>query len=206
MNSDFTSMSHDMYNFLLEKVQNMDNPDLEEHRAGTTSGRIHQAIHVDKKVEQTKACKKLLLGSGDNDLADAIDRYIWVAFNSKIVYDTKKAGPYAVYTSLLKCIDNVPAHYKVEDFCRDVFELLVNTPDYCCEKLQPHLDKTERSYQCLVLDLVAGTNMNAVCDFYLGTALLHLDMPIMLIKPKQRMDRRGVVRYEFYQEYLLPEA
>ena len=162
MNSDFTSMSHDMYNFLLEKAQNMDNPDLEEHRAGTTSGRIHQVIHVDKKVEQTKACKKLLLGSGDNDLADAIDRYIRVAFNSKIVYGTKKAGPYAVYTSLLKCIDNVPAHYKVKDFCRDVFELLVNTPDYCCEKLQPHLDKTKRSYQCLVLDLAAGTNMNAV--------------------------------------------
>ena len=46
-----------------------------------------------KKVEQTKACKKLLLGSGDKDLADAIDRYIRVAFNSKIVYGTKKAGP-----------------------------------------------------------------------------------------------------------------
>ena len=89
----------------------------------------------------------MLLRSSDNDLAEAIDRYIRVAFNSKIVYSAKKAGPYAVYTLLLKCIDNVPAHYKVQDFVRDVFELLVNTLEYCCEKLKAGLDKTERSYQ-----------------------------------------------------------
>ena len=88
-----------------------------------------------------------------------------------------------VYTSLLKCIDNVPAHYKVQDFARDVFEFLVNTLEYCCEKLQAGLDKTERSYQHLVLDLAAGTNMNAACDFYLGAASLFLDMPIILINP-----------------------
>ena len=64
-----------------------------------------------------------------------------------------------------------------------MFELLVNTPEYWCEKLQRGLDKTERSYQYLVLDLAAGANMNATCDFYLGTASLYLDIPIMLIKP-----------------------
>ena len=160
MNLDFTSMLHDMYNFLLDKTQNMEDPELVEH-GGTTSGRIHQTIHVNPKVEQMKACKKLLLGSGDNALAEAIDRYIQVSFDVKIVYGAKKPGPYTVYTSLLTCFDNVPSHYKVEDFCREVFELLVNTPEYCCEKLQPHLDKTERSYQQLVLDLAAGGNMNA---------------------------------------------
>ena len=97
------------------------------------------------------------------------------------------------------------SHYKVEDFCREVFELLVNTPEYCCEKLQPHLDKTERLYQWLVLDLAANGNMNAACDFYLDAVSLHLDQPIMLIKPRQCTDRRGIVRYEFYQEYLFPE-
>ena len=204
MNLDFTSMSYDMYNFLLDKAQNMEDLELVEH-GGTTSGRIHQTIHVNPKEEQTKACKKLLLGSGDNQLAEAIDRYIRVSFDGKIVYGAKKPGLYAVYTSLLTCFDNVPSHYKVKDFSRDIFELLVNTPDYCCEKLQPHLDKTERSYQRLVLDLVAGTNMNATCNFYLGAASLHLDMPIMLIKPRQWTDRRGIVRYEFYQEYLFPE-
>ena len=204
MNSDFTLMSHDMYNFLLEKAQNMEDPELVEH-GGTTSGRIHQTIHVNPKVEQTKAYKRLLLGSGDNALAEAIDRYIRVSFDSKIVYGAKKPGPYTVYTSLLTCFDNVPSHYKVEDFCKEVFELLVNTLEYCCEKLQPHLDKTERSYQWLVLDLAADVAMDAACDFYLGTASLHLDQPIMLIKLRQCTDRWGIVRYEFYHEYLFPE-
>ena len=197
-------MLHDMYNFLLAKAQNMEDLELVEH-GGTTSGRIHQSIHVDPKVEPTKACKKLFLGSGDNALAEAINRYIRVSFDGKIVYGAKKPGPYAVYTSLLTCFDNVLSHYKVKDFCREVFELLVNTPKYCCEKLQPHLDKTGRSYKGLVLDLAAGTNMNTACDFYLGAASLHLDQPIMLIKPKQSTDRRGIVHYEFYQEYLFPE-
>ena len=109
-------------------------------------------------------------------------------FEGKIVYSARQAGPYAAYMSLLTCIDNVPGHYKVEDFSREVFESLVSTPDYYCDKLQRHLDKTERSYQRLVLDLAAGAHMNAACDFYLGVASLHLDMPIMLIKPKQCTD------------------
>ena len=204
MNSDFTGMSQNMYNFLLQKAQNMDDPELVEV-GGTSSGRIHQSIHVDPNIEPTKACKKLLLGSGDNTLSEAIDRYIRVLFEGKIVYGARKAGPHAAYMSLLTCIDNVPAHYKVEDFSREVFEALVNTLDYYCDKLQCHLDKTERSYQRLVLDLAAGANMNATCDFYLGMVSLHLDMPIMLIKPKQRTDRRGIIHYEFYQEYLFPE-
>ena len=204
MSSDFMGMSQNMYNFVLQKVQNMDDPELVEG-GGTSSGRICQIIHVDPKIEPTKACKNLLLGSGDNALVEAIDRYIRVMFEGKIAYGARKAGPYAAYTSLLTCIDNVPGHYKVEDFAREVFEALVNTPDYYCQKLQQHLDKTERSYQRLLLDLAAGANMNATCDFYLGAASLHLDMPIMLIKPKQRTDRRGMMHYEFYQEFLFPE-
>ena len=204
MNSDFMCMSQNMYNFLLQKAQNMDDPELVEG-GGISSGRIHQSIHVDPKVEPTKACKKLLLGSGDITLAEVIDSYIRVAFEGKIVYSARKAGPYVAYTSLLTCIDNVPGHYKVEDLSREVFEALVNTPDYYCDKLKCHLDKTERSYQRLVLDLAAGAHMNAACDFYLGAASLHLDMPIMLIKPKQRTNRRGMVHYEFYQEFLFPE-
>ena len=135
MNSDFTPMSQDMYNFLLQKAQKMDDPELVQE-GGISSGRIYQTIHIDPKVERTKACKKLLLGSADNKLAEAIDRYIRVTFEGKIVYGARQAGPYAVYTSLLTCIDNVPGHYKVEDFSREVFESLVSTPDYYCDKLQ----------------------------------------------------------------------
>ena len=61
----------------------MDDPELVEG-GGTSSGRVHQSIHVDPKVEPTKACKKLLLGSGDNTLAEAIDRYIRVTFRGKL--------------------------------------------------------------------------------------------------------------------------
>ena len=204
MNSDFTPMSQDMYNFLLQKAQNMDDPELVQG-GGISSGRIYQTIHIDPKVECSKACKKILLGSADNTLAEAIDRYIRVTFEGKIVYGARQAGPYAAYTSLLTCIDNVPGHYKVEDFSREVFESLVSTPDYYCDNLQRHLDKSERSYQRLVLDLAAGAHMNAACDFYLGAASLHLEMPIMLIKPKQHTNRRGMVHYEFYQEFLFPE-
>ena len=109
MNSDFMGMSQNMYNFLLQKAQNMDDPELVEG-GGTSSGRIHQSNNVDPKVEPTKACKKLLLGSGDNTLAEAIDGYIRVTFQGKIVYGARKAGPYAAYTSLLTCIDNVLGH------------------------------------------------------------------------------------------------
>ena len=97
-------------------------------------GESTKSIHADPKVEPTKACKKLFLSSGDNALAEAINRYIRISFDGKIVYGAKKPGPYAVYTSLPTSSDNVPSHYKVEDFCREVFELLVNTPEYCCEK------------------------------------------------------------------------
>ena len=57
------------------------------------------------------------------------------------MYGARQAGPYVAYTSLLTCIDNTPGHYKVEDFSREVFEALVSTPDYYCDKLQWHLDQ-----------------------------------------------------------------
>ena len=74
-----------------------------------------KAFMLTLKLNLQKPVKKLLLGSGDITLAEAIDRYIRVAFEGKIVYGARKPGPYAAYTSLLTCIDNVPGHYKVED-------------------------------------------------------------------------------------------
>ena len=60
----------------------MDDPELVQG-GGISSGRIYQTIHVDPKVERSKACKKLLLGSADNTLAEVIDRYIRVTFEGK---------------------------------------------------------------------------------------------------------------------------
>ena len=48
----------------------MDDPELVEV-GDTSSGRVHQNIHVDPKVEPTKARKKLLLGSGDNTISQS---------------------------------------------------------------------------------------------------------------------------------------
>ena len=134
MNSAFTTISHEMFEYLLEKAQKwMSWWDTEVVQVAKFT---NQYMWI-KKLNTPEACKKLLLGSGDNDLAEAIQRYIIrVAFNSKIEYGAKKDGHYVVYILLLKCIDDVPAHYQVQDFARDVFELLVNTSEYCCEKLQ----------------------------------------------------------------------
>ena len=125
--------------------------------------------------------KKLLLGSGDNDMAMAIDEYVQKVLGSKIVYGGKYESPLSCFVSLLKCIGNVPVHYRVKDFAREVLQLLVNTPEACAKELHPHLCKTTRSYKKLILDL-ANEEMNAACDFYLGAASMLIQKPIMLIK------------------------
>ena len=47
--------------------------------------------------------------------------------------------------------------------------------------------------------------MNCGTDFYMGAASILLDMPIMLIKPKQVKLQGGRIGYNFWQEYLLEE-
>ena len=47
--------------------------------------------------------------------------------------------------------------------------------------------------------------MNCGIDFYMGAASILLDMPIMLIKPKQVKLQGGRIGYNFWQEYLLEE-
>ena len=147
--------------------------------------------------------KKLLLGSGDNDMATAIDWHVQNVLGSKIVYGAKHESALSSFVSLLKCIDNVPAHYWVEDFAREVLQLLVNTPEACVKEFTAHLYKTMRSYKKLILDLANEEDMNAACDFYLGAASMMIQKPIMLMKPKQVKLTGGHVRYEFFQEYIL---
>ena len=147
--------------------------------------------------------KKLLLGSGDNDMATAIDQHVQKVLGSKIVYGAKYESPLSSFVSLLKCIDNIPAHYTVKDFACEVLQLLVNTPEACAKELTAHLHKATRSYKKLIMDLANEEEMNAACDFYLGAASMLIQKPIMLIKPKQVKLAGGHVRYEFFQEYLL---
>ena len=147
----------------------------------------------------------MLLGSGDNDMAEAIEKYINTKYNAVVVQGAQKEAPLANFVSLLKCIDNVPGHYTVQDFAREVLQLLVETPKSCAEKLEKHLEKTTRSYQKLCQDLYNEKDMNCGTDFYMGAASILLGIPIMLIKPEQVKLRNGRHDYRFWQEYLFEE-
>ena len=202
MNSTFMPMAQEMFNYLCEQAEELDDPIFIDQNVGE-SQRVNQKLYVTPNVEKNNAAKKLLLGLGDNDMATAIDNHVQKVLGSKIVYGAKYESPLSSFISLLKCIDNVPAHYRVEDFVCEVLQLLVNTPEACAKELTAHLHKTTRSYKQLILDLANKQEMNAATDFYLGAASMLIQKPIMLIKPKQVKLTRGHVRYEFFQEYLL---
>ena len=149
-------------------------------------------------MEKNTAAKKILLGSGNNDMAMAIDNHVQKVLGSKIVYGARYESPLSSFVSLLKSIDNIPAYYRVEDFAFEVLQLLVNTLEACAKELTAHLHKTTRSYKKLILDLANEEEMNAACDFYLGAASMLIQKPIMLIKPKQVKLAGGHVRYELF--------
>ena len=65
--------------------------------------------------------------SDDNDMANAIEKHINTKYGAEIVQGAKNEAPLANFVSLLKCIDNIPAYYTVEDFAREVLQILVET-------------------------------------------------------------------------------
>ena len=202
MNSTFMPMAQEMFNYLCKQAEELDDPIFIDRNVGE-SQRVNQKLYVTPTVEKNNAAKKLLLGLGDNNMATAIDQHVQKVLGSKIVYGAKYESPLSSFVSLLKCIDNVPVHYRVKDFVHEVLQLLVNTPEACAKKLTAHLHKTTRSYKKLILDLANEEEMNGACDFYLGAASMLIQKPIMLIKPKQVKLAGGHVRYKFFQEYLL---
>ena len=153
MNSTFMPMAQEMFNYLCKQAEELDDPIFIDPNVGK-SQRVNQKLYVTPDLEKNSAAKKLLLGSGDNDMATAIDEYVQKVLGSKIVYGAKYESPLSCFVSLLKCIDNVPAHYRVQDFAHEVLQLLVNTLEACAKELHPHLHKTTRSYKKLILDLV----------------------------------------------------
>ena len=121
MNSTFMPMAQEMFNYLCEHAEELDNQIFIDPNVGK-SQRFNQKLYVTPTVEKTSAAKKLLLGLGDNDMATAIDQHVQKVLGSKIVYGAKYESPLSPFVSLLKCIDNVPAHYRVEDFACEVGE------------------------------------------------------------------------------------
>ena len=202
MNSEFKHMHEGTFQYLVDKANELEEPLYIDPNAGQ-SQRVHQKCTVIETIPRNSAAKKLLLGSGDNDMAEAIEKYINTKYNCVVVQGAQREAPLANFVSLLKCIDNVPGHYTVQDFAHEVLQLLVETPKSCAEKLEKHLEKTTRSYQKLCQDLSNEQDMNSATDFYMGAASILLDMPIMLIKPEQVKHRNGRHDYRFWQEYLL---
>ena len=204
MNSEFKHMHQGTFQYLVDKADELAEPLYIDPNAGQ-SQRVHQKCTVIETIPRNSSAKKLLLGSGDNDMAEAIEKYINTKYNAVVVQGAQREAPLANFVSLLKCIDNVPAHYTVQDFAREVLQLLVETPKSCAEKLEKHLEKTTRSYQKLCQDLYNEQDMNTGTDFYMGAASILLDIPIMLIKPEQVKLWNGRHDYRFWQEYLLEE-
>ena len=110
MDSTFLPMSQEMFNYLCKEAEDLDDPIFIDPNVGE-SQRVNQKLYVDPAVEKNSAAKKLLLGSGDNDMAMAIDRHVQNVLGSKIVYGAKNESALSSFVSLLKCINNVPAHY-----------------------------------------------------------------------------------------------
>ena len=110
MDSTFLPMSQEMFNYLCEEAEDLDNPIFIDPNVGE-SQRVNQKLYVDPALEKDSAAKKLLLGSGDNDMAMAIDRHVQNVLGSKIVYGPKNESALSSFVSLLKRINNVPAHY-----------------------------------------------------------------------------------------------
>ena len=112
MDSTFLPMSQEMFNYLCKEAEHLDDPIFINPNVGE-SQRVNQKLYVDPALEKNSAAKKLLLGSGDNDMATAIDRHVQNVLGSKIVYGAKNESALSSFVSLLKCIDNVPAHYRL---------------------------------------------------------------------------------------------
>ena len=204
MNSEFKHMNPGTFEYLVETADQLEEPIFIDPNAGE-SQRVHLKLNRNEKIPRNAAARKLLLGSDDNDMANAIEKHINTKYGAEIVQGAKNEAPLANFVSLLKCIDNIPAHYTVQDFAREVLQILVETPKSCAEKLKKHLEKTTRSYKKLCQDLYNEKDMNCGTDFYMGAASILLDMPIMLIKPKQVKLQGGRIGYNFWQEYLLEE-
>ena len=75
MDSTFLPMSQEMFNYLCKEAEDLDDPIFIDPNVGE-SQRVNQKLYVDPAVEKNSVAKKLLLGSGDNDMATAIDWHV----------------------------------------------------------------------------------------------------------------------------------
>ena len=188
-----------------EKLDKMDPPE-EEDAYAADSNRIRGENKDIPNIPRTAAAEKLLLGSENNSLADAIENDIRVKIKGIVVQSCKEYSPVLSLTSVLYAMDNVPDDFTGESLAKCLFKYLVgNAPDIV-EKLSHHLRKTTRSYKSLCYGLLKGKDMNSAADFYVAAASMYLGIPILLVRPKQlKSGRTGQVYYEYISEFCLKE-
>ena len=75
MNSMFMPMAQEMFHYLCEQAEELDDPIFIDPNVGK-SQRVNQKLYIPPNVEKNSAAKKLLLGSGDNNMATAINHHI----------------------------------------------------------------------------------------------------------------------------------
>ena len=121
MNSQFKHMNPGTFKYLVEMADQLEEPIFIDPNAGE-SQRVHLKLDRNEKIPRNTAARKLLLGSNNYDMANAIEKHINTKYGAEIVQGTKNEAPLANFMSLLKCIDNIPAHYTVQDFAREVLQ------------------------------------------------------------------------------------
>ena len=75
MNSPFMQMAQEMFNYLCKQAEELDDPIFIDPNVGE-SQRVNQKLYVTPTAEKIVLQKKQLLGSGDNDMATAIEQHV----------------------------------------------------------------------------------------------------------------------------------
>ena len=102
MNSEFKHMNQGTFEYLVEMADQLEEPIFIDPNAGE-SQRVHLKLNRNEKIPRNAAARKLLLGSDDNDMANAIEKHINTKYGAEIVYGAKNEAPLANFVSLLKC-------------------------------------------------------------------------------------------------------
>ena len=187
---------------LIERAEKLESPAITGSNAGKTH-RVYQKTWGLSNVHRSDAAKLLLLESGNNGLADAMEKHLMTKYDSKMVKGCPRVATVSAFASILSCLDNVPTGFLLSDLTRCVYSFLLENPEETAEKLNEHLNKTTRSYKKLVLDLGQRRAMNSAIDFYVGAARLFLDIPILLVKPKEVELADGTKTFTFTEERLI---
>ena len=101
MNSEFKHMNQGTFEYLVETADQLEEPIFIDPNAGE-SQRVHLKLNRNEKIPRNAAARKLLLGSDDNDMANAIEKHINTKYGAEIVQGAKNEAPLAKFRVTFK--------------------------------------------------------------------------------------------------------